>query len=79
MRIANVICIEDNSIVSIESFPIHEEQLSDEVVEKAEEDFEKKAIEIGADPDDIEDLIVDGFYECPATNRSVSLAWIYID
>ena len=79
MRIINVISIENNLISNIEPFPIHEEQFFKEIIEKAESDFENKAISIGGNPDEIEDCLMDGYYECPTTNRTVSIVWTYID
>ena len=62
MRIINVIITsEECPIVSIDSFGIFEEQLSDEVVEKAEKLFIKKALELGIDEVDAEESLNDGF------------------
>ena len=79
MRIINVISIENNLISNIKSFPIHEEQLSHDVIERAENDFENKVIGIGGDLNDMDVFFMDGYYECPTTNRTVSIVWTYID
>jgi hypothetical protein len=47
MRILNVIEIVDNLVISCTSFPIEEDQLSEDVIEKAEDFFIKKATENG--------------------------------
>jgi len=66
MRVINVIEVVENAVVGIESFGVFEEQLSQEVVEKAEELFTKKIREfIGGDETDegyIEDALENGYY-----------------
>jgi hypothetical protein len=66
MRVINVIEVVENAVVGIESFGVFEEQLSQEVVEKAEELFTKKLREfINGDETDeqiIEDAIENGYY-----------------
>ena len=73
MRTINIITTEQNVVGSIETFAIHEEQLSDEVVEKAEERFSEILTNMGADTDEIENLIVVGFYE--NQEFAVNLVW----
>jgi len=66
MRVINVIEVVENSVVGIESFGVFEEQLSQEVVDKAEECFTKKVREfIGGDETDeavIEEALENGYY-----------------
>jgi len=66
MRVINVIEVVENSVVGIESFGVFEEQLSQEVVEKAEKCFTDKIREfIGGDETDeqyIEDALENGYY-----------------
>jgi hypothetical protein len=66
MRVINVIEVVENAVVGIESFGVFEEQLSQEVVDKAEELFTKKIREfIGGDETDegyIEDALENGYY-----------------
>jgi len=77
MRIISIIEIVDNNVQGIESFGIVEEQLSREVVEKAEYLFKKKAIENGIMDDDIESAIENGTYE--NGNYAVNLVWSDIE
>lgn len=49
MRIVNVLEIINGIPNQIESFPIYEEQLSDDVVQQAEDDFIEKIKEHSAD------------------------------
>ena len=73
MRIISVISIADNNTQDIESFGIFEEQLSDEVVEKAEAEFVKRAKEIGMNEWDAEYYTEEGFYEKGV--YAVNLVW----
>ncbi len=79
MRIINVITQSAGVIDNITSFAIHEEQLTNEVVEKAEELFMKKAKEFGFEEDEDqleEDLLGDGWYESPnGSYPSVAIVW----
>lgn len=82
MRIINVILAENGVVIDIDSFAIHEEQLSDDIIEEAEELFKKKVLELNPelDDDDIEEIIEDGFYEYEnETICGVSLVWSYVD
>jgi len=79
MRVINIIEIGSDTaigggIIGVESFGIFEEQLSEDVVEVAENFFKDKAIENGADEDDdLDSAIEDGYY----TNGSytISIVW----
>jgi len=78
MRIINIIEIGSDTavgggIIGVESFGIFEEQLSEDVVESAENLFKDKAIENGADEDDLDSAIEDGYY----TNGyyTISIVW----
>ena len=77
MRIANVIVIKEGIVDSIDSFGVIEEQLSNDVVEKAEALFEEKCIEWGADENDMGHYLEDGYYA--GGNFSVCLSWSDID
>lgn len=48
MRIINIVEINENAVLGVKSYPIEEDQLSQEIVEKAEEDFIKCCRENGA-------------------------------
>lgn len=73
MRIVNVIVIKEGIVDSMESFAVVEEQLSSDVVEKAETLFKEKCIEWGADEDDMDIYIEEGYYA--GGNFSVCLVW----
>ena len=78
MRVINVIETNtDNGVIGIESFAVYEEQLSDEVVKQAEACFAAKAIENGADADDIDVDIEYGYY-ATKDGYTVSFAWSYV-
>jgi len=75
MRIINIIETNtDNGINGIESFGVFEEQLSQDVVDKAEENFKAKAIENGASEDDVEDAIENGYY-ARKDGYTISIVW----
>ena len=72
MRIISVIEVVDNCVLSLVSFGIFEEQLSDEVVSEAEKLFVAKAKDNGFLGD--EDTIVeDG--TCKVGNYTINLVW----
>ena len=73
MRVISVVVIKEGVVNDIESFAIYEEQLSEEVVEKAEAMFIKKAKELGYDGEDDDDLCNDGYYMID--NASVCICW----
>jgi hypothetical protein len=77
MRVISVIEIVDNTVQGIESFGVFEEQLKDDVVKVAEEQFELKARENGLSEDEsIDDYIENGYYE--NGNYAINLVWSYI-
>lgn len=73
MRIINVVEMVDNSIISLRSYLIEEDQLSQEVIERAEEDFSNCAIENGCSEDEVDDFVENGNYL--NDNYSVFLTW----
>lgn len=88
MRVINVVRIDGGSIISLDSFGIFEEQLSDDVVTPAEELFKKKVLELAdCDEDEfpeqysaftsLEDCVEDGYFEKSdgVQISSVSLVW----
>jgi len=79
MRILNVIEVVDNTVIGVESFPIIEEQLSEEIVEKAEELFKKKAVENGYDSTEEDDsyLLDDGRWE--NLDYAIHLYWSFVE
>ena len=77
MRIINVIEIKDGVVESIESYAVVEEQLLSDVVEQAEADFTGKALELGAEYVEIDNIIDEGYYQI--MNVSVCITWSDID
>ena len=75
MRIINVIVsTNQNPVVSIDSFGVFEEQLSDEVVEQAEKLFIQKAVsELGVDEVDAEDILENGYINDGLV--TISIVW----
>jgi len=82
MRVINVIVIKDNALYDIQSFGVFEEQLSQEVVEKAEKAFVHNALKLtGMREEDFNDtfgdmdcFIEDGIF-ANSTYYSVCLTW----
>lgn len=75
MRIINIIETNtDSGILGIESFGIFEEQLSEDVIKQAEDCFTAKAVENGADGDNIGDDIENGYYS-RRDGYTVSIVW----
>jgi len=64
MRVVNVIETSDYTILGVESFPIFEEQLSQDVIEEAKENFRKKVLENGGPMDDeqMEEYVEDKYF-----------------
>lgn len=77
MRVLNVIRLKGNYVVSIESFAIYEEQLSNDVVKMAEDKFKDlmKRIGFDGDDDDMESYVEDGIYVNVNGNESVNMVW----
>ena len=77
MRIINVVEQLQGTITQILSFPVYEEQLSQDVVTEAENTFKQIINEVqGIDPDseDMEMIIEDGYYT-DDNGWDVSLVW----
>jgi len=80
MRIINVIeSTVHHPILSITSFGIFEEQLSDEVVEKARELFVEKAMENGIAEDDARESLEKNCIRRNDGAYSISIVWSDID
>ena len=79
MRVISVITVKDGTVNDMESFSIFEEQLSGDVVKLAEKLFSEKCIEYGADENDLDDLIEEGYYAgsnyYAGGNFSINLVW----
>ncbi len=78
MDIINVIVTDtyDGSVLSIESFPIHEEQLRDDVVEQAEKEFCRRLPKEWTDFD-YDVALEDGSVEVTEERALVSIVWSY--
>jgi len=78
MRIISVIEIKDGNVHNIDSFGIFEEQLSQEVVDKAEMLFIEKIRDYGceAEDDELDEIIGDGYYD--GMNFAINLVWSQI-
>jgi hypothetical protein len=74
MRVINIIQVVGNNVASVESFGVFEEQLSQDIVGQAEELFKQRAIENGANEDDIELYVEDGTYS-NGVDYTVNLVW----
>lgn len=77
MRIINIVEQLQGTITQILSFPVYEEQLSQDVVTEAEKTFKQIINEVqGIDPDseDMEMIIEDGYYT-DDNGWDVSLVW----
>ena len=82
MRYVTVLEMNSGIPDNLEIFPIHEEQLANDVVEKAEARFKQLAVEHGADADDDETMnayLDMGYYDAPDNHYSVLLIWGYDD
>jgi hypothetical protein len=82
MRVINVIEVYGGIIDNLESFGVFEEQLSDDVVETAENHFKKMIKEKGVDgleedeiEEAIEDAIENGTWESPNGKYEISIIW----
>lgn len=80
MRIINVIETKNNIVQSVESFGIHEEQLSGDTIAKAEKFFFEKCKKLSnlvEFTDDIDVFLENGYYEHDGT--MIAIVWSYID
>lgn len=81
MKILNIIIIGKTAtsvtrgVIDIKSYVCEDEQLSEEIVEEAENYFASLLQGLGVDEDDIDSYIEDGFYE--NASQSISMVWTY--
>ncbi|MFW6243358.1 MAG: hypothetical protein ACOC2W_04295 [bacterium] len=77
MEIINVIVSEKPTgyILSVDIFPVYEEQLKDDVVAKAEKRYVNICVENGIDEVDAEESIENGCID--NTERQISFVWSY--
>ncbi len=75
MRIINIVEQLNGIITQILSFPVYEEQLSQDVVDEAENTFKQIINEVtGIDTEDMYEFVEDGNYD-DENGWSVSLVW----
>lgn len=74
MRIINVVEISENSVMGVKSYPIEEDQLSQEIVERAEEEFIKLCRDNGAREIYTDEILLDDAIFMNGT-YSVCLTW----
>ena len=78
MRVIHVIVSTNECpVVSIDSFGVFEEQLSNDVVAEAEKLYTEKALEQGFSEEDIEDSISDGYID--DSMITISIVWNEIE
>jgi len=77
MRIISVILVSQGIVHSIQSFGIHEEQFSSDVVKEAEKLFELECRQLSDNitDDDMETYIENGYYDSEMNYMSVNLVW----
>jgi len=73
MRVINVVVIKEGVIDNIDSFGVFEEQLVEDVVKPAEALFKEKCLEWGADEDEMEYYLEEGYYA--GGNFSICISW----
>lgn len=75
MRVINIIYVKNGEVEEMTSFGVWEEQLSDDVVEQAEEKFKEyvRSSEPEVSDEDLEMYIEDGIYS--GMNYSYSIVW----
>ena len=79
MRIINVVEQLNGVISQILSYPVYEEQESQDVVDEAENMFKGIINEVkGIDPEDMDEYVEDGYYDDNA-GWTVSLVWSEIN
>lgn len=74
MRILNIVELLNGTVSQILSYPVHEEQLSQDVVDEAEGMFKDIIKEVDGEIKDIDSYIEDGYY---TDNKGweLSLVW----
>ncbi len=83
MRIINVVKLKFGVVDEIESFAVVDEQISQDVVDEAEDAFLKAAQAIGFDPEeeDIDNLFDEGCYEAENDPEAkvVCISWSTVE
>lgn len=78
MRILNIVEQLNGTVSQILSYPVHEEQLSQDVVDQAEDMFKGIISEVSGNIEDIDSYIEDGYYN-DNQGWEISLVWSYTD
>lgn len=75
MKVVNVILVSQGIVHSIESFPIYEDQLSSEVIERAEEHFKMECLQLDETitEEEMKLHIKNGYYYSECNYMSVNL------
>ena len=77
MRTINVILVSQGIVHSMRTYPIHEEQLSSEVIEQAESNFKLECLQLDETitDEEMEVHIENGYYDSEINYMSVNLVW----
>jgi len=76
MKIINIIELQGGSVSHITSFCIHEDQLSQDVVDAAESEFKHILSEkTGIDKENMHNFIENGYYEDADTGYMLCICW----
>ncbi len=82
MRILNILHLKGDTFESLDSFPIYDEQLSQEIALEAEELFKKKLLQIDNDIPEviIEEYIENGvYYQDGGDYNNLYIIWSYTE
>jgi len=82
MRIINIVTVKNGVVNDINSFPIHEEQLSDEIINEAEKCFKDNVVKLIGSAEAMENeeitfdnVLENGYYSIG--NESINICWSY--
>lgn len=77
MRIINVILVNQGVVHSIESYAIKDDQLSNEVVAKAERHFKFECLQLDETitNEEMDIYLENGYYDSESNYMSVNLVW----
>jgi len=79
MRIINIVEVDDNVVLNIDSFPVFEEQLSNDVAEEVEELFKDiVSKKIDANDDEMDAYFKNGVYRSNGYSCSIVLSYLDI-
>lgn len=82
MRIINIVTVKNGVVNDINSFPIHEEQLSNEIINEAEKCFKDNVVKLIGSAETMENeeitfdnVLENGYYSIG--NESINICWSY--